>query len=319
MKWRKTIKLISQAKTIAVASHVNPDGDTIGSMLALGIGLEQLNKKVYLLSADGVPKRYKNLPGADKVISSLSEKVDLAIAVDCGTSKLLGKVINVFDRADKIISFDHHEFSLAYADVEIIDVSAAAVGEIVYQALNHLKVTITQDVAKNILTSIIVETNSFRLPHVRIKTFQICAQLLKTGVDFYHLTEMVYWSKTKQSLVLSGICLSRCQFLVNGELVWSIIRKKDFDAVSGKDEDVDPVADEMRAMKGVRISVLFREKSNGYLRVSLRSKGHVNVAKLAEEYDGGGHFDVAGCFVSNNQGSIEEFLQKAKRLLKGKR
>jgi len=115
--------------------------------------------------------------------------------------------------------------------------------------------------------------------------------------------------------MLSGLCLARCRFMKGGALAWSFIGRKDFKAFKGKDEDVDPVPDEMRSIGSVRIAVLFREKDAGMLRVSLRSKGRINVAAIAEYYKGGGHFDVAGCSIRNDPRTITEFLKKAAGLL----
>jgi phosphoesterase RecJ-like protein len=178
-----------------------------------------------------------------------------------------------------------------------------------------LGVDISLDIAQNILTSIVVETNSFRLPHVRSFTFEVCARLLGKDLDFAKLTDMVYWSKTKETVILSGICLSRCKFRKEGRLVWSIVKQKDFQKIAGEDEDVDAVADDLRTIKTVQLSVLFREKTRERLRVSLRSKGEINVAHLAERFGGGGHFDCAGCFIPNTPGSIRDFLEKAESLL----
>jgi phosphoesterase RecJ-like protein len=139
---------------------------------------------------------------------------------------------------------------------------------------------------------------------------------MKKGVDFYRLVDMVFWSRTRESTILSGICMARCQFLKEGQLAWSIVRHKDFRTQKGKDEDVDPVADEMRSIKGVRIVVFFREKDGSTLRVSLRSKGKINVAGIAEHFGGGGHFDVAGCSIPNSPKAIQKLLSMAKALLK---
>ena len=127
---------------------------------------------------------------------------------------------------------------------------------------------------------------------------------------------MVFWSKRKQTIILSGICLSRCKFMNKNRIAWSIIKQKDFKSVKGSDADVDSVADEIRSINKVLIAILFREKENNTLRVSLRSKGKINVASIAEQYGGGGHFDVAGCTIANNQKSIDELLLMANRLVK---
>lgn len=306
---------ISRAKTVAIACHINPDGDAIGSLLSLGLGIESLGKKVYFISPDGIPAKYSCLPGAGRIKLEAPEAVDLSIAVDCSNKELLGSAFNVFRNSRHVLEIDHHEFRRPFGDTALIDKEAAAVGELIYILLKALRVRISKEIAQNLLTSIIVETNSFRLPKVRPLTFEICKQLLETKVDFHRLVEMVFWSKTKESALLSGMCMARSKFIREGRLIWSLIRKKDFSYANGKDEDVDNVADEMRSIQGVEIVVLFREKSRNQLRVSLRSKGRINIAGVAEHFKGGGHFDVAGCVIPNDHRSMKSLLFMAQALL----
>lgn len=308
-------KQILAANEIVIAGHVNPDGDSIGSLLSLGLGLRALGKKVHMVSPDGVPRRYGKLPGARRIKKSVNINPDLAIAVDASNEEILGSTFETFTRAKHILEIDHHEFRRPFGDIKVIDHEAGAVGELVYELLRLLKVDVTKDIALNLLTSVIVETNSFRLPGVRPFTFSVCAELLEKDIDFHRLVETVFWSKTRASVILSGVCFSRCKFMKKGRLVWSIIRESDFRAAHGKDEDVDAVADELRSMRDVRVVVLFREKDAGHLRVSLRSKGTINVASIAEEYKGGGHFDVAGCTIPNDEQAIGRFLKQAAELV----
>lgn len=306
---------ILKAKTIAISGHVNPDGDSLGSLLSLGLGLESIGKRVCMINQDALPKTYASLPGANRIIKTIKGKVDLAIAVDCSTKELLGKTLSVFKKAKSILEIDHHEFRRPFGDIRLVDYKAAAVGELVHILLKALNVKITRNIAENLLTSIIVETNSFKLNNVRPFTFRLCAQLLEAGVDFPKLVDIMYWSRTKESVILSGLCLARCKFLANSRLVWSIVRAKDYAKIKGKDYDIDAVANEMRAIKGVEIAVLFRQQYKKILRLSLRSKGEINIAGIAEKYGGGGHFDTAGCYIPNNAKSIKEILSLAKNLL----
>lgn len=316
MRELKQIKQkILNAKQIIISGHANPDGDSIGSLLSLGLGLESLGKRVYMLSSDGVPKRYVGLPGAKRIKKDTQISADLAIAVDCSNKEILGKSYPAFQKAKDILEIDHHEFRRPFGNLKFIKADAAAVGELIYLLLKDLKVKIDQRIAQNLLTSIIVETDSFRLPSVKPFTFRACTELIEKGVNFYKLVDMVFWSRKKESVILSGICLSRCKFLKTNRIAWSIIKKTDFDSVKGKDEDVDMVADEIRSIKSVEIAVLFREKPNNLLRVSLRSKGKINVARIAEYYNGGGHFDVAGCSIPNNPKSIGQLLAMTTKIL----
>jgi len=307
---------ILKAKDIVILGHINPDGDSLGSLLSLGLGLKSMDKHTYMLSQDKLPLNYASLPSANQIRKELRKNVDLAIAVDCSTKEMLGKNISIFRRAKTKLVIDHHRFGRVFGDIRFIDHKASAAGELIYILLKDLGVKITEDIAENILTSIIAETNSFRLPNTRPFTFSLCSELLKKGIDFSKLVDRIYGTRSKESVILSGICLARCRFLKDGQIVWSLIRGKDFSLVRGKHYDIDSVINEMRSIEKVKIVVLFREKNKKVLRVSLRSKGEINVASIAERYNGGGHFDMAGCYISNNKRSTKEFLSSAEGLLK---
>lgn len=308
-------KSIAGSHHIAISGHINPDGDSIGSLLSLGLGLASLGKKVYMISPDGVPERYRSLPGADMIMRRLDQPVDLAIAVDCSNKEILGSVYEAFSKTPNILEIDHHDFRRPFGNIKMIDRKAAAVGELIYVLLGKLNVRLTRQIAQNLMTSIVVETNSFGLPNVRPFTFEVCTKLMDIGINFYELVDTVFWSKRRESAILSGVCLERCRFMKGGRVAWSIIRMNDFNKVRGRDEDVDSVPDDIRAIRDVKVAVLLREKSQNILRVSLRSKEGINVAAIAERYGGGGHFDVAGCNIPNNAKSVRRFLAEAARLV----
>ncbi len=216
---------IMRARTLAVTGHTHPDGDSIGSMLGLGLGLESLGKKVFYVSQDGVPAKYRYLPGARKVVTGLSHDVELGLAVDCSTPRMMGEATGLPEHSRAIIGIDHHQFRKPFG-FEVVDTGAAAVGELVYLLLWTMKAPISRQIAENLLTSIIVETNSFRLPKVRPFTFALCAELLKTGVDFRGLVNTVYWKRSRASVLLLGRCLERARFMKRNRLIWSVLKKK---------------------------------------------------------------------------------------------
>ena len=311
----RAARSIVKAKEIAIFCHINPDGDCIGSLLALGLALRRMGKRVFMISPDGLPHKYRALPGAGLVKRRLAVKTDLAITVDCNNKTMLGETFADVKRAEVILEIDHHEFRRPFGEIALVDTEAAAVGEIIFLLLKKLNRTIAKDIAYNILVSIIVETGSFRFPSYRALTFRICAELSEKGIDLSQLSELIYWSKTREELILTGLCLSRCKFRKGSRIIWSIAKKDDFKRTRGKDEHIDAVADEMRAVKKVLIAILFRETINGMLRVSLRSKGRINVAHLAQAFGGGGHFDVAGCIVANKPAIKKDILKQAEQLL----
>lgn len=299
-----------------MASHINPDGDTIGSLLALGLGLEQLGKKVIMVSQDGVPERFQSLPGAGRVLTAYEEGVDLAISVDCAALELLGATQKAFVRSKKILQIDHHDVGNHFGDFLLIDSSLAAAGEEVYHLLQALGVKIDQAIAKCVLTSLVVETSSFRLPNVTDSTFRICSELLNKGVDFPNFVQDVFWKKEVTAFRLFGLSLSRVILDCEGKLAWSVLRQEDFAELGGKESDVDDVADAIRTIEGVWIAIFFREQGDGTVRVSLRSRGGINVARIAEKFGGGGHWDAAGCrIIKGGDRAIATVLGEAASLL----
>ncbi|MFP4416900.1 MAG: DHH family phosphoesterase [Chitinivibrionales bacterium] len=311
----KTIEAIRltvlKAQTIGISGHINPDGDSIGSLLSLGFGLEKLGKKVYMLSSEPVPQKYRMLPGSHRITSAIPDRLDVAIAVDCGGYDMLGSMRAAFQKAGTTIEIDHHPSRTPFADLTWVDTKAAAVGEIIFRFLRQLNIGLDENIAQNILTSIIVETNSFRIPHIRPQTFEICSQLMKAGADFYRLAEQILWIKKREATQLAGICMARAKTMCDGKLMWSMVSHKDLRVTGAQDSDIDPVVDKMQAIEGVEVAILFRQKNKNFLRVSFRSREGINVAHLAEKFGGGGHFTVAGCLVPNKKRIRRRILQHA--------
>ena len=246
----KAVQAIRKAKTVIVAAHVNPDGDTIGCLLALGHTLILLGKKVILLSQDGVPSRFQFLPGSELIMSETLEKADVAIAVDCGSIRQLGMIRSPFIRAKTTIQVDHHDFGNSFGKIQVLEEEAAAVGEIVYELIKALKVEITPAIATCLLTSIIVDTGSFRFTNIRFKTFDICSRLIRKGVDLQHLIEESYWKKSRSVAKLSGYAMMQAEFSKNGLVAWSTVYRKDFERFGAHISDVDAVADAGRHPHG---------------------------------------------------------------------
>ena len=314
---KRAAECIRKAKTILIAGHINPDGDTIGSLLALGQGLSRINKDVVMVSQDGVPDRYRNLPEAHRVLTEYHQGRDLAIAVDCGAVELLGTTQEAFGLSRQVLQIDHHEVGNQFGDLLLIDSTLPAVGEGIYHLLKTLGVEIDGNIAKCLLTSIVVETNSFRLPNVTDGTFQICAELLTKGINFSEFVQEIFWKKDATACRLFGLSLSRVVLDCGGKLAWSVIRQDDFRDMEGKESDVDDVTDAIRTIEGVWVSVFFRELKNGQYRVSMRSKGPVNVAHIAEKFGGGGHWDAAGCKLSSGDRALETLLAEVAAVLDG--
>jgi len=310
---KKAIAAIRRAKKIIIVSHVNPDGDTIGCLLALGLSLLQIGKKVTLLSQDGVPTRFQFLPGSELILSETTETAEVAIAVDCGGAGQLGSAQKAFFRAKTTIQIDHHDFGTPFGKIQILENEAAAVGEIVYEIIVGLKVEISPAIATCLLTSIIIDTGSFRFSNIRAKTFDICGKLIKRGVDLQHLIEESYWTKSPAMMRLSSHALLNAQYSQDGTVTWSVVYQKDLKRYGANISDADAVADDLRSVEGVRIAAVFRETEKGSFRVSLRSKHGINIALVAKEFNGGGHHNSAGCGIKPSE--KEKLLERLESLI----
>lgn len=311
----KAIKVIRSAKKIVVVSHINPDGDTIGCLLALGHAFVLMGKEVTLLCQDSVPPRFQFLPGSELISSHTPETADLAIAVDCGSVNQLGSVRATFFRAKKTIQIDHHDFGHSFGKIQLLEEDAAAVGEIIYELIKVLKVEITPAIATCLLTSIIVDSGSFRFTNVRSKTFDICSRLVRKGVDMQHLIEESYWKKSRSVAKLSGYAMMNASFSKSGIVAWSTIYQNDFKRFGAHISDVDAVADDLRSIEGVKIAAVFRETEKKKFRVSLRSKYGINIANVAKNFGGGGHHNSAGCAIRNSEKNKENLLKELEALV----
>lgn len=312
---RRAAAALRKAKKIVVICHINPDGDTLGCQLALGLALFLMKKKVILLSRDGVPSRFQFLPGSELVVTETDEKADAAVAVDCGSVQQLGDTKKAFFRAKTTITVDHHNFGTPFGGIRVQEDDAAAVGEIVYELIRALGVKITPAIATNLLTSIVVDTGSFRFSNIRPKTFELCGRLVGTGVDLKYLLEESYWKKSRPMALLSGHCLAKARFSEDGKVAWTDATQKDLNRFRAHVWDADSVADDLRTIEGVQASALFRETEKGRFRVSLRSDDRFNVAQVAMRFGGGGHHNSAGCVIRNSEKEKQKLLKELETLV----
>lgn len=312
---KEGVKAIRAAKSVMIAAHMNPDGDTIGCQLALGLTLMQMDRRVHLLCQDPMPTRYQFLQGSELVTSTLHDKVDLAIAVDCGSSKQLGSVREVFLKVKQTIQIDHHDFGEAFGKIQILEPDASAVGEIVFDLIEKLGAEITPAIASCLLTSIIIDTGSFRFSNVRAKTFDICSKLVKKGVDVQNLIEEAYWVKSRPMAMLSSHALTKAKFSNDGALAWTTVTQGHIMRLGAALHDADSVADDLRSIQGVKVAALFRETARGNYRISLRSKKGINVAAVAQRFGGGGHHYAAGCSIPSSQADVSKVLKALEGLV----
>jgi phosphoesterase RecJ-like protein len=306
------ITAIKAAKTIVMASHINPDGDALGSLLGLGIAIKNTfpDKKVTMLSRDGVPEILHFLPDSNSIRTSTSvAEHDLAIVLDSGELKRVGEQLVPTILATKLqIDIDHHVGEGAFGQIQVLDSSAAATAEIVYELITAMGAEITTDIASCLLTGIITDTGSFRYLNVTPRTLNTSAALIGAGASPAEIAESVFDNKTFAATKLIGLCLSTLKQTADEKITWAHVRNEDFVSTGATDEDTEGLVNHVRAVRGTQIAILFREIRLGLIRISLRCVDGLDVSKVANQFDGGGHRLDAGC---SYHGSVEE----AERLL----
>ncbi|HLC15921.1 MAG TPA: bifunctional oligoribonuclease/PAP phosphatase NrnA [Thermodesulfovibrionia bacterium] len=307
------VNILKESGSFVIASHINPEGDAIGSTLALGLGLLKAGKRVYLYNKDGVPESLRFLPFSELITSELpDESFEVLIIVDCGSLKRIG--------TDKINckSFaivDHHLPDSDISAAKWIVPEAAATGELVFKILKHLNVDIDQAIAENLYTSILTDTGSLRYPNTTSETLRIMAELMETGINTWDINRTIYENVPLRRLKLLGASLATLQ--IDGSIGWITVTDEMYKATGSKAEDTEELANIPRKVHGVEVAIFFRQKDASTFKISLRSKDQVNVAAIARQFGGGGHFHAAGCTVEGNLEDIQlQLIMAVKNALK---
>lgn len=286
---------IRKSNKILLACHIRPDADALGSLLGLAFGLQRLGKEVQAVSADGVPESYRFLPGWELVRTQAEGEFDLAIGLDADGSDRLGASEGAVLGAPVTIDLDHHTGPDPFGEIQVVDPTAAATGELVVDLLAELEVPLDQKIATCLLAAILTDTGSFRYSNVTEDTFRKAAQLVAAGAHPSPIHEAVYGTRPFAASCLLGRMLSTLERSADGLIAWGFLSQPDFRETGTSTEATEGFVDQVRQVAGSVVALFLREETNGEVRVSLRSRGDVNVARVAEEFGGGGHVPAAGC------------------------
>jgi len=304
---KQAVTPLRQANSVLLACHVRPDADALGSLLGLSLGLEALGKRVHPVSPDGVPELYRFLPSWERVRTGADVPCDLAIGLDADGSDRLGSAEAAILGAPFVIDLDHHTGPDRYGNLQIVDPSAAATGELVYGLLQELGVDLTPEIATCLLAAILTDTGSFRFQNVTPDTFRTAGALVEAGAHPTPIYEAVYGSRPFAATCLLGRLLSNLERSPDGRVVWARLAQADFERLGLETDATEGFVDQIRAIEGCEVAIFFREERDGVVRASLRSRGVVNVARVAEEFGGGGHVPAAGLSLD---GPLDEAVRR---------
>ncbi|MBO4816313.1 MAG: bifunctional oligoribonuclease/PAP phosphatase NrnA [Clostridia bacterium] len=287
------IEEIKSAESIVILTHENPDGDAIGSSLAMYNSLKQIGKNVDVIIPE-YPKVFDFLPLREEVKKEgNTNNYDLALALDCGDIKRLNGFSNYFEDANVRISIDHHSANTMFADYNFVNPAAPACAQILVTILPELGVEIDKKIGTCLLTGIITDTGGFKYSGVTAETFEFAAALLDRGVNVSQVYKRVLQTLSKPSFELRRRAMNRIEFFEDGKITFTYITKKDEEEAGSVDNDHDGIVEIGRDIEGVEVSILLREKEDGY-KISLRSNEYVNVSDICLMFSGGGHVRAAG-------------------------
>ena len=293
---------LNKHQSFAILSHVRPDGDAIGSTIALGSILETMGKNVTYLNEDGVPESLAFLNGSEKIKSpsDMVLDVDVAIALDCGNKARLGEnALKMVANAKCWINIDHHKTNPGYGDLNYIDAISPATGQILYQLIKELDLTLTDDARDAIYTAVSTDTGSFQYSGTTAATYEMAADLVRRGLDTGKINEQIYDSFPYRRVALTRELLNTLEISCKGALAdWQLSKQVKLDLNLDPD-DSEGLIDMIRSIQGVNVALFFEELLDDSVRVSIRSKiDSIDACEIAQIFGGGGHTKAAGIRMS---------------------
>jgi phosphoesterase RecJ-like protein len=302
----EVVQLIEQKNHFMITSHIRPDGDGLGSGLALYWMLRSLGKDATVLLRDRVPPSYTVLPGSDMVVvaQDVTEDYEAAFIIECSDVMRPG-LPSLKDQF--VVNIDHHSTTTPFGNVNWIDPTAAAVGEMIYNLCKALGVQVTKEIAECIYTALLTDTGSFHFSNTTERTLKIASELVRLGVEPARISQALFYSYPFSKIKLLGLVLSSIERDETGRIAWVTMDRETMYESDASEEDSDGIVNHALSVGEVDAVAFFKELSPGVYRVSLRSKGKNNVAKVAETFGGGGHRNAAGCRV---EGDFEDVKRR---------
>lgn len=317
-KYQDFDKIVKSSKNILIISHVNPDGDTLGTMCGLySIIQKHYKKKAEMLILSKLPKVYEFLPNISEAKSldkfDRSREYDLVITVDVASLDRIIDAQILFEKAKYTINIDHHRTNNLYGNLAIVEPKASSTGEVVYKMLKALKISVDIETANSLYVAILTDTGGFRFENTTANVFKAAAELTNIGINPNELYRKCYESKTKAMVLFQSYCLSKATFINDGKIAYTIVYKKDMEKYAAGDDYTDGIAEMLRAIKSTEISFVVKEVDARVCKISMRSKKQ-NIAEVCSAFGGGGHKFAAGCTIKTSADeAVKRLLAEIKK------
>ena len=320
-KFEQIGQALREGVRFAVLGHVRPDGDALGSQLALGLSLKRLGKDVRIWNEEGMLEKYSFLPNANLLTKPPAEPedVDVAIALDTAIQNRLGNSLPAVRSAKVWINIDHHPSNPGYGDLVYIDPKSPATGQILFELIKSEKLPIDPAIAENLYVAISTDTGSFQYPNTTARTLEIAAELVRAGVDVGRVSQLTYENYPRRRVELLRDLLGTMRFDANDRVASFSLSLATAKKLGVLPEDNEGLIDHLRAIRGVIVAVFFEELADGKVRVSMRSKNEkVNVCAICEKFGGGGHVLAAGARVRGSLAEVERKILEEVRDVVGR-
>lgn len=294
--------IIKSSKNILLVSHINPDGDTLGSMCGMSLLIkDNYKKKCEMVLVSQLPSVYQFLPEISKAKNiseiDLSREYDLVINIDVATSQRAADAEILFKKAKNTVNIDHHETNTNYATINIVNPEAAATAEVIFEIAKSLGWKISNECAQCLYTALVTDTGGFRFSNTTAKTFECASQLLTYGVEPADIYQKCYESNSKNMVLFQSYCVSKANFDYDDKVAYTIVYKKDLEKFNSNGDDfTDGLTEKLRAIKTTEVAFVVKELNSSTSKVSMRSKT-VDVAKICSHFGGGGHKLAAGAVI----------------------
>mgnify|MGYP000903559886 CR=1 FL=1 len=312
--FQKIKHIIDNGSNFLVTTHIDPDGDSVGSAFSMCWMLESLGKKAVLYMKDQTPYRYAFLPMPSSIRHELpEERFDAIFVLDCGSLSRTGDGYEKIMTLGRIVNIDHHDTNETFGEINLIDADACSTAEIIYRLHRSLGVSLNYNMGINIYTAIITDTGSFRHGNTNSNAFLICEEMLRLGVSPSYVSGMVYENHPKERFRLFGFILTTLETYKEDTIAIACVTQEMFKRTGTSREHSEGFVELLKEMRGVDVVVLLRELNTNKYKVSMRSKGNVDVAEVCSLLGGGGHKRAAGCTIDGN---IDEVKGKIKEALK---
>lgn len=310
-------KAIARSDSIYISSHINPDGDSIGSMMALGLALEQLNKNVKFIKTDTIPSTFEFLPYIERLQDYNEIDSDIFFILDCGNKDRIGNYEKFIDKAKTVINIDHHLDNNNFGDINLVDSTRSSTGEIVFNVIEGLGLKLNKDIATNLYTSISMDSGRFMYDKVDDNTHEIVARLIREGINKDEININLYQNRSMESTKLFIEGVSTLKTYGNNKIATVKITQDSLDRTNAKLDEIDGLISFIRDIDTVEVACVLKEVKSKEIKISLRSKRYIDVSSICNIFNGGGHKRAAGCTIYEDiqtaEGLIIKEIEKAMR------